>query len=153
MKKKFIKIDIHLLCLGIMFLTLSNFVFSQSRAASNTKFINGTILRSENGTHFSQMSPTNQAYDPYIYGVYYQPNANETPNKYIKRNVYLTKGIVFVRCNESNGTIKAGDLITSSSVEGEGMKATDSGMVLGVALADAANGMVKIRLLVQYVHQ
>lgn len=45
----------------------------------------------------------------------------------------LTSGEVFVNVNNSNGEIMAGDYVTTSAIEGEGMKMTDSGFKLGVA--------------------
>jgi len=46
-------------------------------------------------------------------------------------------GRVPVKVNDQNGEIKKGDYITSSSIVGEGMKATVAGMVVGRALSNA----------------
>jgi hypothetical protein len=45
-------------------------------------------------------------------------------------------GRVPVKVTDENGTIKAGDLLTSSSTPGYAMKATQAGRVIGVALED-----------------
>jgi len=64
------------------------------------------------------------------------------------------EGITMVKVCMENGTIKKGDLITTSSTKGTGMKATGSGMMLGVAMQDAtADGLLQIRILLQYVKQ
>jgi len=49
----------------------------------------------------------------------------------------VTSGTVYVKVNGTNGTIKKGNSITTSAVRGTGMKASDSGFVLGEALNDA----------------
>lgn len=48
----------------------------------------------------------------------------------------ITEGIALVRVNEENGPIKQGDMLTSSSIPGEAMKATKSGFILGIAQED-----------------
>jgi len=48
-------------------------------------------------------------------------------------------GRVPVKINSSNGNIKTGDYITSSSVPGVGMKATKPGIIIGKALQDYSN--------------
>ncbi len=45
----------------------------------------------------------------------------------------LTSGEVLVNVNNSNGEINAGDYVTTSAIEGEGMKMSDSGFKLGIA--------------------
>ncbi len=45
-------------------------------------------------------------------------------------------GIAWVNVTNLNGSIKAGDYITSSEISGLGQKATQSGYVIGVALTD-----------------
>ncbi len=46
----------------------------------------------------------------------------------------ITEGVALVTVNLKNGEIKRGDLITTSSVKGQGMKAIKSGYVLGNAM-------------------
>lgn len=136
----------------IALLICTNVAIAQTKVTKSIQPENGTIIASENATKMGQMQPTNKAYDMYVYGVYYK-SPDSKPNPYFKRNPYRTQGILSIRCNSSNGAIKKGDLITSSAVKGEGMKATQSGMVVGVALQDASGGKVKARILVQYVSQ
>ena len=46
----------------------------------------------------------------------------------------------------------AGDFVTTSSTPGVSMKASETGMVLGLAIEDTNTdeGLVKIRILIQY---
>ena len=68
--------------------------------------------------------------------------------------VLALTGRVPVRVNTSNGNIKKGDLITSSGVAGQGMKATSAGKVVGVALEDydgtQPDNLVTVQLRVGY---
>ena len=57
-------------------------------------------------------------------------------------------GIVYVKVNNENGAIKAGDFITASSTPGFGMKAVESATVIGKALEDLNNESGQIRIFV-----
>lgn len=61
-----------------------------------------------------------------------------------------TGGVVVVNVTNANGAIKKGDFITSSTTAGKGMKATNSGYILGMALNDAAGGQVDVAIRVEY---
>jgi hypothetical protein len=126
----------------------------QTENNAKSMFSNGTIVSTDNATNKANHRMSSKSYDEYMVGVYYESNtAINTAT--IKTNPYVLEGVTYVRYNSENGTIKQGDLITSSSEAGAGMKATKSGMVLGIALEDAAsaNGLIKIRILIQYVKQ
>lgn len=120
----------------------------------------GEIVTSEIGS-LSKSNPVNISNGPYstsIVGVY-----QETEVKVInlegsftkKAYTVIDKGFANVKFNSENGPIKKGDPVTSSSQSGIAMKATQSGMILGIALEDAngKNGLVKIRVMVQYLKQ
>jgi hypothetical protein len=94
----------------------------------------------------------NKTYDENMVGVY---NNNPENSPVFKANPVTSVGVTYVKYNSENGTIKKADLITSSSESGVGMKATQSGIVLGIALEDASasSGLIKIRVLIQYVKQ
>lgn len=66
----------------------------------------------------------------------------------------VSDGIAHVRYNLQNGPIQKGDYITISSEAGVGMKATESGFTVGVALenSDATEkpGLIKVRVMVRY---
>jgi hypothetical protein len=70
------------------------------------------------------------------------------------RNVALT-GRVYVRADTSNGAIKPGDLLTTSTTPGRAMKVSDhlkaQGAILGKAMTGlkAGNGMVLVLVTLQ----
>ena len=70
------------------------------------------------------------------------------------RNVALT-GRVYVQADASNGAIKPGDLLTTSSTPGRAMKVTDhvraQGAILGKAMSGLSegNGMVLVLVTLQ----
>lgn len=61
-------------------------------------------------------------------------------------------GRTYVQCNTLNGSIKIGDLLTSSSVPGEAMKATkrkkSSGAIIGKAMSNLESGSGYVLVLV-----
>jgi hypothetical protein len=74
-------------------------------------------------------------YDPYLFGVVVQhPAVSLLTTASSHTYPVTTSGTVYVRVSTGNGTIAKGDLITSSSVPGVGMKAVKSGYVIGSAL-------------------
>lgn len=106
--------------------------------------VSSTTARVKDGAYTLAATP----YDDNLLAVY---NAEGGA---LKELVFVQEGIAYVKFNETNGTIKRGDFVTSSTVAGAAMKATKSGMVLGVALKDSNNttkkGLLKIRVLVHY---
>ncbi len=50
-------------------------------------------------------------------------------------------GRVYVRCNTENGAVEPGDLLTTSSVAGVAMKATDSERAFGAVIGKAMSGL------------
>lgn len=91
-----------------------------------------------------------------------QPNysGNEDVISYLKdkantfKESIVTDNVAHVRYNLQNGPIQKGDYITISSEAGVGMKATESGFTVGVALenSDATEkpGLIKVRVMVRY---
>jgi hypothetical protein len=57
-------------------------------------------------------------------------------------------GIVLVRVTNANGAIEIGDYITSSNISGVGMKATESGYVVGKALRSFDKPLGNVLILV-----
>ncbi len=83
------------------------------------------------------LTRTNVAYDARIFGVY-----TEKPLLVLREATGSAKpvvrtGDITVNVSDFNDVIKKGDFVTSSPVEGKGMKAKQSGYVLGIALDDA----------------
>ena len=67
------------------------------------------------------------------------------------KNVALT-GRVYVQADTTNGTIKPGDLLTTSSTPGHAMKVTDharaQGAILGKAMTGLSTGQGMVLVLV-----
>lgn len=81
---------------------------------------------------------TNIAYDIHLFGV-----LQESPLLVLQRvdetgRPVARSGMAEVNVTTFNGSIKAGDGITSSEISGYGMKATISGHIIGIATADFA---------------
>ncbi len=55
----------------------------------------------------------------------------------------ISTGTVYVLVSTQQGNIKKGDLITSSTIPGVGVKATNSGYVMGTAMEDYSNSNPK----------
>lgn len=70
------------------------------------------------------------------------------------KKAIVTDNVAHVRYNLQNGPIQKGDYITISNEPGVGMKATESGFTVGVALesseATEKPGLLKIRVMVRY---
>ena len=149
MKKKYFLI---LLIIGVF---IYNKTYSQNpEAVNNIVLSNGDIFSSSNGVlKGGVLTKTQKQYDELILGVYYSTSDSLTSK--LRLLPYKVEGIYNVKYNSENGLIHKGDLVTSSSVPGEAMKATQSGMTLGIALEDAIahTGLIKIRILIQYVKQ
>jgi hypothetical protein len=90
----------------------------------------GDIITSSQQGYKLSSSP----YDPQIFGV-----VSMNPAVYFKNSTatgdipVISSGEVVVRVSSKNGTIQAGDFITSSTIPGVGEKVTDNGYVLGRA--------------------
>lgn len=136
-----------------------NNCYAQKDFISDTskKFTNGQIIISDNATMTGKLDISQKAYDDNIIGVYFIYEREKIPEGTIKKvpisNITLNEGVVYVKYNSENGSIKKGDYITSSSEGGVGMKASKSGIIVGVALEDAVSqsGLIKIRIMIQYV--
>jgi hypothetical protein len=80
--------------------------------------------------------------------------ASDRRNPEFFNQAVITEGIAHLCYNLQNGPIQKGDYITISSEAGVGMKATESGFTVGVALesSDATEkpGLIKVRVMVRY---
>ncbi len=133
--------------LTFLIVNISYFAFAQIESNNNIP-ANGSLVVTQDGTPNMNVDLTQKAYDENMVGVYYK-------DSHPKRIPIISMGITSVKFNSENGKINKGDLITSSSTLGEAMKATKSGMIIGIALEDASSssGLVKIRVMIQYVKQ
>jgi hypothetical protein len=141
-------------CLFFFLFFINISMAQQNLNNENSLFTKGTILSTDNGTRKAELKMSGKAYDEYMIGVFSDSEKAEN-NAIIKTSSVISGGVAYVKCNSNNGLVKKGDLITSSSEPGVGMKATESGIVLGLALEDASgsSGLVKIRIMIQYVKQ
>jgi hypothetical protein len=154
MKHLIIMINKTLICFFFA-LFVSNIVSAQQGGSNlKTTFPNGTILSSDNATIRGELRTTNKPYDENIIGVFNDSKEAEN-NDMFKAKPVVSAGITSIKYCSENGKIKKGDLLTSSSELGVAMRATKSGIVVGIALEDAVeiSGLIKIRVLIQYVKQ
>lgn len=105
------------------------------------------VITSEDG----KIVRSTEAFDNKIFGivqdetqsiVVFKPKGST--GKPIARN-----GVVEVNVTTSNGPIKPGDYITSSTVPGKGQKATISGYVIGLSMGSLDEGTGKIPVAIQ----
>lgn len=106
------------------------------------------ISNSDNG-----YTLTRSSYDPRLYGVVtINPAVAFNTNEPGVRYPVVSSGNTFVNVSTINGKIKDGDPITSSPIPGVGMKASESGYVLGYAMenfnSDDAREIKKIKVSV-----
>lgn len=139
----------YIIYLVIIFAFISAFNTSTAQdRKERILFEPGTIVCSQTARAVDERHrASNITYDPYIIGV-----ATAEENKLSIYDLIQTDGVALVKYNLENGPIKKGDFVTSSSSQGVAMKATSSGMVLGVALEDGnkKDGFLKIRILIHY---
>jgi len=146
-------------CLLILILLVSAVASAQELTNEELKnryltFSPGEIISSEEAIfNYNQISRSNKPYDPLIIGVF-RAGLNFSDPRFFP-NPIQNEGIAEVRYNSENGNIKEGDLLTSSSEPGVAMKATKSGIIIGIAIDDAkgSDGLVKTRLMLQYLKQ
>lgn len=117
---------------------------------NETNVQNGEIISSTKQGYKRSVSP----YDPQIFGV-----VSKKPAVYLSdastndQTPIVSIGEAEVRVTTSNGAIKRGDYITSSTIPGVGAKALDNGYVLGTAQEDYNNrDPKKIGLILVTLH-
>lgn len=130
-------------------LTIALFsLFIEMSNAQTTELVKRTKPMYENGDVLIKSTDklpqkANAPYQDEIFGVFY--SNTEQPN-YAS---FIEKGVALVKFNPSNGVVKRGDYLTSSDIPGTAMKATKTGMTIGVALEDFKDGESFIKVLVQ----
>lgn len=99
------------------------------------------------------------AYDPSIIGVVTSNPAVSLSIQGSGKNSYpvSSAGNVEVNVSNTNGNIKKGDLITTSSIPGVGIKADKTGYVIGTALSDFVGeknevGQINVALNLHYAY-
>lgn len=94
-----------------------------------------------------------KVYDNTMFGVVQDNPLVVYRDTEVKGKPVLRSGIAQVNVTTANGPIKYGDYITSSTTAGAGEKATQSGYVLGVALASynkAGVGKIPVAIRIEY---
>ncbi len=128
----------------------------------NDEVIKPGSLVSLDVTAEGMLRPSQQAYDPMIAGVISGANGVK-PGILMGQEGTLAhggelvtiSGRTYVRCNNSNGSIRVGDLLCSSAIPGEAMKATNRrksrGSIVGKAMSnlDAGDGFVLVLVNLQ----
>ncbi len=125
----------------LVFFSLNLKVFAQATSADianiyqiqDPNAVDGDILVNNTAQGIVRSSTS---YDPNLFGIY-----QKTPLLVLQQNgangiPIVRNGTAEVNVIDTNGSIKAGDYITSSSFPGKGQKAISSGYVVGVALAN-----------------
>jgi hypothetical protein len=104
----------------------------------------GAIVSSSNaGFHLST-----REYDPFMYGVVTKnPAVSFGESTDSSKYPVTASGQTYVLVSTANGSIKKGDLITSSKTPGVGEKATKSGFVIGSSLADFSSATPQQKLI------
>ena len=157
MKKSLNGLLAFLICMPLF----SNAQENQPDSPDFSSFSVGEIVCSSNAL-FSRSCPvpgiiskSQKPYDEMVVGVIRKAETIKLDKSQIYMSPLIICGISDVKFNSENGAIKKGDPLTSSSTPGEAMKATQSGMIIGIAMEDApsSSGLVKIRVMIQYVKQ
>ncbi|HQP05306.1 MAG TPA: hypothetical protein PLP11_11980 [Bacteroidales bacterium] len=135
----------------LLFSVVNNGFAQQHQGRYDFTFPDGTILSSETGTIRAELKISSGPYDEFIAGIYSANKSSE--NATTKSNPVVSGGVTLVRFNDESGNIKRGDPVTSSSEPGVAMKATEPGIILGVALEDAGESgtLLKVRVMIQYM--
>ncbi len=127
-------------CCLLFFLSLHSFVQAQNLDVTSTypiedkDAISGDILSSRPG---SGIVRANSTYDNRIFGILQDNPVLVFRNINAKDNEkpVMRLGTVQVNITDFNGKLEQGDYITSSPIPGKGMKAQQSGYVIGTAIS------------------
>jgi len=136
--------------------TAGDIVYSTSGTISYTETLfdpeSGLSTSSTATYNVSYVDRASTAYDSRIIGIVstspYDRFGEAVRNSTSSTAVIALIGRVPTKVSDTNGAIKAGDLITSSDIKGVGMKATKPGMVVGTALEDMSGATDTILVFV-----
>lgn len=100
--------------------------------AVNDKIVRDADIVSSNDAGYAL---SKSSYDPRLFGVVsINPAISFNTNEPGKRYPVVAAGNALVNLSTINGAVKKGDPVTSSPIPGVGMKATESGYIIGYAL-------------------
>lgn len=113
--------------------SISSFGIANPTSIKDKVVRDGDVISSTEGGYML----TKSSYDPRLFGVVtINPAIEFNTNEEGRRYPVVSDGNTFVNLSTINGSVKKGDAITSSPIPGVGMKATESGYILGYALED-----------------
>lgn len=122
---------------------------------SSSDIKDGQIISHRNQTY----QKSSEAYDKSVFGIVSTKPAIEFTQTGVQGGTpIITSGTVPVLVNLENGPIKKGDQITTSSTPGEGMKATKTGFIIGIADGEFTGtdtektGLVLVSLSVKFAY-
>lgn len=150
-------------CIGLILLVLPFFVRAQQFSTGIARYANIEGGKAQEGDILTATAKgfalASSPYDAKVQGVivtnpaiYFRSSADDG-----KKYTYINEGDVFVRVSTVNGPIRRGDVISTSSKPGIGMKATKSGYIIGTSQDDYTNsntnsvGLVRMSFGVRYV--
>lgn len=152
-----------IICIGLILFIAPFFVHAQQFSTGIARFANIEGGRIEEGdiitTTARGFGLAKGPYDSKVQGVVvanpaiYFRSARDVGKKY----TYSSGGDVIVKVTTENGNIKRGDVITTSKKPGVGMKATQSGYIIGTAQQDYSStsparvGKIRMAFGVRYV--
>ena len=111
--------------------------------------VDGDILTTDTGG----LKRTIRSFDNKMFGVLQDNPLLVYQNRDTKGKPVVRSGIAQVNVTSINGSIKYGDYITTSNNSGKGQKASESGYVLGIALAkfdSAKPGQIPVAIRIEY---
>ena len=129
---------------------------------SATQLEPGDVVIPEGKNNSLAVSKSTHAYQNQVIGIIstkpgFILNSDATPNEsYPYRYPLALQGRVPVKVTSQNGSIKAGDALTSSPIPGVAMKATGSGQIIGKALESydgSTTAVGKVMVFVNITHQ
>lgn len=116
----------------------------------DTDALEGDILISTD----KGLTKATKSFDNKVFGVLQDTPVLVMRDNSIKNGKPVARsGVATVNVTTLNGPIKYGDYITSSTIPGKGQKASESGYVLGIALAEFSgqgNGQVSVAIRIEY---
>ncbi len=133
----FRKIKVGSFVVVAFFVLIKSYAISYEYAVTvpmdNNSGKSGDIVSYEAGKYILSSKP----YDTAMFGVIVEDPSISFEDLNLEQSKLVTSiGEVLLNVSSKNGEIKEGDLITSSEIPGVGVKATESGQMIGMALED-----------------
>jgi len=117
--------------------------------AKNLELEPSTLVSMDPMAQVMGAEPTKTPHDPYLLGVVVKEAALILGNGSFDGVKVATSGRTSLKVSDTNGMIKKGDWLTSSTISGVAQKATTQGAVIGYALQDASASLDTIMIQLQ----